>query len=58
MKLWIQDESDYPSGFAGGFIGQKYPQLAMQGIRRPTARISLTAGQAISMPLPPDTLGM
>ncbi|MGA2725175.1 MAG: glycosyl hydrolase [Bryobacteraceae bacterium] len=57
MKIWIQDESDYPSGFAGGFIGQKYPQLAMQGIVA-DMRVSLTAGQTISIPLPPDTLGM
>jgi hypothetical protein len=57
IKLWIQDESDYPSGFAGGFIGRRYPQLAMQGIVA-DMRVSLTAGQTISMPLPPDTLGM
>ena len=42
MKLWIQDESDYPSGFAGGIIGQRYPQLTMQGIVADT-RISVTA---------------
>ena len=57
MKIWLQDESDYPSGFAGGYIGQKYPQLAMQGIVA-DMRVSLTAGQTISMPLPPDTLGI
>jgi hypothetical protein len=57
MKIWLQDESDYPSGFAGGYIGQKYPQLAMQGIVA-DMRVSLTAGQTVSMPLPPDTLGM
>src|SRR5271157_5612565 len=56
MKIWLQDESDYPSGFAGGYIGQKYPQLAMQGIVADT-RLTLTAGQTISIPLPPDTLG-
>jgi hypothetical protein len=32
MKLWLQDESDYPSGFAGGKISKQYPQLGMQGI--------------------------
>jgi hypothetical protein len=30
MRLWIQDESDYPSGFAGGNISRQYPQLGMQ----------------------------
>jgi len=56
MKLWLQDESDYPSGFAGGLIGERYPQLAMQGIVA-DARISVTAGQTLSFPLPPGTLG-
>ena len=56
IKIWLQDESDYPSGFAGGYIGQKYPQLAMQGIVA-DLRVTLTAGQTVSMPLPPDTLG-
>src|ERR1035441_5129673 len=32
MKLWIQDECDYPSGMAGGLINTEYPQLRMQGI--------------------------
>jgi hypothetical protein len=57
MKIWLQDESDYPSGFAGGYLGKQYPQFAMQGIVADT-RVSLTAGQTISMPLPPDTLGV
>jgi hypothetical protein len=56
MKLWLQDESDYPSGFAGGLIGEKYPQLTMQGIVA-DVRITLTAGQTLSFPLPPGTLG-
>jgi len=49
MKLWLQDESDYPSGFAGGLIGEKYPQLTMQGIVA-DVRITLTAGQTLSFP--------
>ena len=32
MRMWIQDESDYPSGFAGGYITERYPQLGMQDI--------------------------
>jgi hypothetical protein len=32
MRLWIQDESDYPSGFAGGYISERYPELGMQDI--------------------------
>jgi hypothetical protein len=57
MKVWIADEGTYPSGFAGGLIKEKFPQLAMQGIVA-DMRVSLTAGQTISIPLPPDTLGM
>jgi len=57
MKVWIADEGTYPSGFAGGMIKEKFPQLAMQGIVA-DMRVSLTAGQTISMPLPPDTLGI
>jgi len=56
MKLWLQDESDYPSGFAGGLIGKQYPQLTMQGIVA-DVRISVTAGQTLSFPVPPGTLG-
>jgi hypothetical protein len=32
MRMWIQDESDYPSGFAGGYISERYPELGMQDI--------------------------
>ena len=57
MKVWIADEGTYPSGFAGGLIGEKFPQFVMQGIVA-DMRVSLTAGQTISIPLPPDTLGV
>ncbi|HWB86445.1 MAG TPA: glycosyl hydrolase [Bryobacteraceae bacterium] len=56
MKLWIQDESDYPSGFAGGKISQEYPQLTMQGIDA-DIQIKVMPGQTVTMPTPPDTLG-
>jgi len=32
MKLWIQDECDYPSGFAGGLVSERVPELTMQGL--------------------------
>src|SRR5215469_13711223 len=56
MKLWIQDEYDYPSGFAGGKISEQYPQLTMQGIDA-DMRVSVMPGQTLVMPTPPDTLG-
>ena len=56
MKLWLQDESDYPSGFAGGKISQQYPQLTMQALDA-DIRINVMPGQTLAMPTPPDTLG-
>jgi hypothetical protein len=57
MRMWIQDESDYPSGFAGGYITERYPQLGMQDI---TADITVhvAPGQTLQMPVPADTLAI
>jgi hypothetical protein len=57
MKIWLQDESDYPSGFAGGKISQLYPQLGMQGIVA-DIQVRVQAGQTLTMPVPSDTLGI
>jgi hypothetical protein len=57
MRLWIQDESDYPSGFAGGNISRQYPQLGMQGIVA-DIRVRVVPGQTLTMPAPPDTLAI
>jgi len=56
MKLWIQDECDYPSGMAGGLINTEYPQFRMQAIVA-DIRVSVAAGQTLTLPLPPGTLG-
>src|SRR5476651_1139426 len=32
MHLWIIDEGQYPSGFAGGLISKNAPEVRMQGI--------------------------
>jgi hypothetical protein len=57
MRLWIQDESDYPSGFAGGKISKLYPQLGMQGMVA-DIRVHVAPGQTLTMPSPPDTLAI
>ena len=57
MKIWLQDESDYPSGFAGGKIRQLYPQLGMQGILA-DIHVRVAPGQTLTMPVPSDTLGI
>ena len=57
MRLWIQDESDYPSGFAGGYISERYPQLGMQDIVADIT-VHVQPGQTLQMPVPPDTLAI
>ena len=57
MRLWIQDESDYPSGFAGGYISERYPQLGMQDIVA-DIQVRVQPGQTLTMPVPPDTLAI
>jgi hypothetical protein len=57
MRLWIQDESDYPSGFAGGNISRFYPHLGMQGIVA-DIRVHVVPGQTLMMPIPQDTLAI
>jgi hypothetical protein len=57
MRLWIQDESDYPSGFAGGYIGERYPELGMQDIVA-DIEVRVQPGQTLTMPVPRDTLAI
>jgi hypothetical protein len=56
MKLWIQDECDYPSGFAGGLVSERYPELTMQALDA-DIHISVMPGQTLTIPVPADTLG-
>ena len=48
MRMWIQDESDYPSGFAGGYITERYPQLGMQDIVADIT-VHVAPGQTLQM---------
>jgi hypothetical protein len=57
MRMWIQDESDYPSGFAGGYITERYPQLGLQDIVSDIT-VHVAPGQTLTMPIPPDTLAI
>ena len=56
MKLWIQDECDYPSGFAGGLVSERYPELTMQALDA-DIHISVMPGETLTIPVPADTLG-
>jgi hypothetical protein len=57
MRLWIQDESDYPSGFAGGYISERYAKLGMQDIVA-DIQVHVAPGQTLTMPVPTDTLAI
>jgi hypothetical protein len=56
MKVWIEDDAGYPSGFAGGIISRNHPELGMQALVADT-RISVAAGQTLTSSLPSDTVG-
>jgi len=57
IRVWIEDDGGYPSGFAGGLISRDHRQLGMQGIVADT-HVTVAAGQTLAMPVPPDTLGI
>ena len=57
MRMWIQDESDYPSGFAGGYISERYPELGMQDIIADIT-VHVAPGQTLTMPVPSNTLAI
>jgi hypothetical protein len=51
MKVWIEDEGKYPSGFAGGKFSSERPDLKMQGLVV-TDRIDAKPGDNINIKLP------
>jgi hypothetical protein len=57
MRLWIQDESDYPSGFAGGYISERYPQLGMQALLADIT-VRVYPGETLDMPVPATTMAI
>jgi hypothetical protein len=57
MRLWIQDESDYPSGFADGYISERYPQLGMQ-VMAADLHLHVAPGELLELPLPTTTLAV
>jgi hypothetical protein len=56
MRVWVEDEGKYPSGFAGGKFSTERPDLRMQGLVV-AERIDAVPGQALSSQLPPETVG-
>jgi hypothetical protein len=57
MRMWIQDESDYPSGFAGGYITERTPQLGMQVIVADIT-VHVSPGETLDMPVPAATMAI
>jgi len=57
MRLWFQDESDYPSGFAGGYISERYPQLGMQALLA-DIMVRVYPGETLDMPVPASTMAI
>lgn len=55
MKVWIEDEGKYPSGFAGGKFSAERPDLKMQGLVA-LERIDLKSGEQVLKKLSPGTL--
>lgn len=55
MRVWVEDEGKYPSGFAGGKFSNERPDLKMQGLVV-TERIDAKGGENISKKLPYYTL--
>jgi hypothetical protein len=51
MRVWIEDEGKYPSGFAGGKFSQERPDLKMQGLIV-IEKFDGKAGETISKKLP------
>ncbi|MCX6334475.1 MAG: glycosyl hydrolase [Bacteroidia bacterium] len=51
MKVWIEDEGKYPSGFAGGKFSTERPDLKMQGLVV-TERFDVKPGEKIERKLP------
>jgi hypothetical protein len=55
MRVWIEDEGKYPSGFAGGKFSNERPDLKMQGLVV-TERIDPKPGEKVIRKLPYYTL--
>jgi hypothetical protein len=55
LRLWIEDEGKYPSGFAGGKLSELRPDLRMQALA-PGETIDVGGGETVTHTLPPETV--
>jgi hypothetical protein len=56
MRVWIEDEGKYPSGFAGGKFTAERPDLCMKALVV-AEHVKLSAGESISLQLSPSAVG-
>lgn len=55
MRLWVEDEGKYPSGFVGGKFTEERPDLRMQALVQGET-VEVSAGETVSRNLGPDTI--
>jgi len=55
IRVWLEDEGSYPSGFAGGAFTRQYPDQRMKALVS-TSRGSATGGKPVGLSLPAEAL--
>jgi hypothetical protein len=55
MRVWVEDEGKYPSGFVGGKFTQERPDLCMQALAT-GEQIDVATGQTVTRKTTPDTI--
>jgi hypothetical protein len=54
LRVWIIDDAGYPSGFAGGLISEKKPELRMQALTI-AQTLPVKGGETLKQAVGPDT---
>jgi hypothetical protein len=57
LRVWIIDDAGYPSGFAGGLITDKKPELRMQALTI-AQTLTVKGGETLRQPVGPDTVAV
>jgi hypothetical protein len=55
LRVWIIDDAGYPSGFAGGLISDKKPELRMQALTL-AQTLPVKGGETLKQAVGPDTV--
>ena len=57
LRVWIIDDAGYPSGFAGGLISEKKPELRMQALTI-AQTLQVKGGESLKQAVGPDTVAV